>query len=307
MFGFSFYKLSALTLVSVIFGGLIASCAVSEVSDAPVPADYAVMAVDPPPSGPPVSLCVALDVTGSYDQSRRLAAQRLLAGHLAESFSEGQGEMIVYVHLITSWSYPEENTVAVLKLPAIPHPPVEPGLLEPQPTKEAPIFGGPAATEAAATAEAGAQAVATANATAQAGYAEALDEHTQFVTEQRQILDGFLTEFESIDPEQDWISSDIWGAIARCGERLATHDGQATIMAFSDLVEVERQGRYPDLRLDGVRVIALSHECEDPALCDELRGYWVQELTAIGATAVEFYDAAVARTLTTEAIIGPTR
>jgi hypothetical protein len=245
-----------------------------------------------------LTVAACYDTTSSYDPALREQAQEVLASRLAETFGPGRDETTVYVQTITSHSYPPENTLLTIEVPGVPNPPAEPVIgLTPEPPELNP-FGGPQATEAAGTATAAAAGTAAANASAVSAYEQAVREHTAFVDGTRAEFLADLEALRRLSPETDPLTSDQWGCIARAGERLMGHAGERVLVIAGDLIEVAHQGRYPEMRLDQVRVQVISFLCEGAAECHELREYWDGELTALGAAEVEYHDPAQTALLT---------
>ncbi|MEZ4522935.1 MAG: hypothetical protein R3A46_15055 [Thermomicrobiales bacterium] len=254
----------------------------------------------------PLAVAFLIDITGSYTPELRLDAQRHVAGWVETIAANGRCDLTLFVSLLSSDSYPDEQTVQVVDHAACPPAPALPELEATPTIAEAENRLNPLEQERlAATATAAAGSAYAANATAQAGYAAEVATREATIDEARHGLGEELETLAAFDVETDWgPGTDVWGALARAAERLSAQDGERLVIIASDLMMNERQGRYDGIDLGGSRVIVINFACDDAANCEQLRVVWREELTALGALEVRFFDPGETDTLTVEIFQG---
>lgn len=209
----------------------------------------------PAPALPGDKVVFCLDISSSYDDSHRRAAQQTVADALPHLVRPGRGTHDVYVYEISENSY-GRPPLLTLTVPALREKPA--ASLESAP----PLQGG------------------------------ALTEQLEKIVdkwedERRDARRGARVEAEKVRDLRLGTreGTDIGGCLENAAEQFRDHKGDRRLVIASDL-RVHGVQQLAAARLNGVTVDVIEFACTQARTCDALRRTWTKRFDALGARSV---------------------
>lgn len=265
-----------------------------------------------PTVGPAKAIAPLLDVTTSYKRQNLEQGAQQVANWIAELVRSGQAAVDIYPEVIAADSYVAKNSLEPFHVdriePQLPSPTPLPtftprATATPLPPPQ--LFANPT-TKASATAAAQKAAAnddaqrdtdvadqAAAQATPMKAWQDREDRRLKALDEAGRRAEAYakvLRERVGKLPA-DNTATNIGEAIARSGRRLQGGRGQKYLVIVSDMKPDGKQTPIPPGALNGVVVIVIWWQCDDPAnVCDQREASWKEELGNAGALRVDFYD-----------------